>query len=56
MRATSAGSRFITLSTKVPRNADRVRDAAAASIVHASSTGAVGSPRPITWSHAQIAR
>ena len=46
MRATSAGSRFITLSTNVPRNADRVRDAAAASIVHASSTGAVDRRAP----------
>jgi len=45
--ATTDGWRFITLSTKGPSVARVVMAAAALRIVHASTTGTVGSPFPM---------
>ena len=50
MRATSAGWRFITLSTNGATVARRVCAAAIDRIVHDSTTGTVLSPRPMKWS------
>jgi hypothetical protein len=52
MRATSAGWRFITLSTNVPMVTCLVDAAAIDRIVHASTVGLPGGG-PIRWSHAQ---
>ncbi len=54
IRATRAGWRFMTLSTNGATVTRLVRAAAMDSIVHASTTGTVLSPRPMKWSQHQI--
>jgi hypothetical protein len=56
MRASTAGCRFITLVMNVPSRMLAVAPAAAARIVHCSTTGTVLSPPPTKWSQHQIAR
>ena len=48
IRASIAGCRFITFETHDPIPIRRVTAAAAASVVHCSRTGTVGSPLPMT--------
>ena len=51
MRATSAGWRFMTFMTNGPTVTRDVCAAAIDRIVQDSTTGTVGSPRPMKWSH-----
>ena len=53
IRATTAGWRFMTLSTNDPTVTRDVAPAAIARIVQPSTTGTVGSPRPMKWSQPQ---
>ena len=53
IRATTAGWRFMTLSTKGPTVTRSVRAAAIARIVQHSTTGTSASPRPMKWSQDQ---
>jgi hypothetical protein len=53
IRATRAGWRFNTLSTNEPTMMRSVWPAAIDSAVQHSTTGTVGSPLPMKWSHAQ---
>ena len=53
IRATTAGCRFMTLSTNDPTPIRDVAPAAMESAVQHSTTGTDTSPRPMKWSHAQ---
>jgi len=53
IRATTAGWRFITFSTNGPTVTCSVAPAAIDRIVQLSTTGTVGSPRPMKWSQHQ---
>ena len=53
IRATKAGWRFMTFITNEPTVTRCVAAAAIDRIVQHSTTGTVGSPRPMTWSQLQ---